>query len=433
MDSKAKTDKKAVELNNKQIFLSWCSEDYSKVLAEIIKDWLKVVFRESHVPEAFHAKHNLSVGEEARKELATQLRKTNFIILCYTPLNLKSEWMLFEAGAIFGQCRKDACICPVLFSNVEFKDLPKVFNGITAAKFDKEDMEKLVFKINKNYKNAVPDHYLKERFSNSWEDFSKKVSSVMSSSDSKANIGCALNVASKSGNCAVKIHPLCEDIQKTFSLLREDKYTFIPPTDFVDDAKRERRRKTCISFDSVWPLTDSGQQYFVPDKNKYEQSENERRQRTPAAGNNGNNEWLESETTLPESLKLRRVVIVDQYERTGRAEEKDVEFLKSYRDRPWRVVGEHLISRGGKSLYREFCIMRFTDEPSKLAYFTYLDKDHKRIFTKGPWDQYKTDDPDYINSLETCFDSLWKISQPIGEWIDSQDRPRNITTDQHPL
>jgi hypothetical protein len=46
----------------------------------------------------------------------------------------------------------------------------------------------------------------------------------------------------------------------------------------------------------------------------------------------------------------------------------------------------------------------------KKAYFTYLDKDHHNLFTKGSWTQYITSNEDYIGHLEQDFNRLLRLS-----------------------
>ena len=79
-----------------QVFLSW-SGRRSKAVAEGLADWLPNVFQGLKV---WMSDKDIGAGERWSLELTKALESSNFGIVCLTPENLKSEWLLFEAGAL---------------------------------------------------------------------------------------------------------------------------------------------------------------------------------------------------------------------------------------------------------------------------------------------------------------------------------------------
>lgn len=391
---------------SKQVFLSWWSGDYSQQIAKIFAGWLNEIF-DGRIPEVYYAKDCLEVGKEIRIALARQLSKTKIIILCYTPHNLKSEWMLFEAGAVFGQCSEDACICPVLFGDLNHNSLPKVFKEIQPVRFDKEGMKKLLGLINETYNHVFDDvRNINTKVDKTWRSVESQIKKTMKSHSPKFD--CPLKVpASRSPeqdfDCHMVRHPLAEDIKKTLSLIAGGRIQLIVPAhNFAEEAGKERSDENCKSFRAVFPITDLGQKYF-----------------------DSHAQWFDDEVGLSSNQKKRiqRIVIV-KHVNGGIADVEVVEYLKKYIDRDWYVIHEEDAKDRNKSLFREFCILQFIIPKRNLAYFTYLDKEHKRFFTKGPWDQYKTKDKEYIEFLEARYELLLNKSKPIKEWVSHQKRIR---------
>lgn len=79
-----------------KVFLSW-SGDRSKAVAEALHSWLPRVLQ---AVEPWTSFDNIERGARWAPELAQVLEETRFGILCLTPENLLSPWLLFEAGAL---------------------------------------------------------------------------------------------------------------------------------------------------------------------------------------------------------------------------------------------------------------------------------------------------------------------------------------------
>ena len=79
-----------------QVFLSW-SGDRSKSVADALKLWLPRVLQGLDV---WMSDHDIRPGERWERQLGGQLEQSSFGVVCLTPENLKSAWLIFEAGAL---------------------------------------------------------------------------------------------------------------------------------------------------------------------------------------------------------------------------------------------------------------------------------------------------------------------------------------------
>ena len=76
------------------IFLSWSGER-SRLVARALADWLPYTLQSV---ECWISDTDIGAGAQWSSELRAQLDSCSFGILCLTPENLTSPWLLFEAG-----------------------------------------------------------------------------------------------------------------------------------------------------------------------------------------------------------------------------------------------------------------------------------------------------------------------------------------------
>lgn len=150
-----------------KVFMSWSGER-SKAVASALSGWLADVFRDV---EPWMSAHNIDAGQRWGHELGEQLGSSNFGILCLTPENLESPWLLFEAGALskfIGQAR----VVPYLFQ-LSTTDVPfplAQFQGVQATNAGTLD---LVKSINTSLERPIPDDRLERFFEKWWPDLEK--------------------------------------------------------------------------------------------------------------------------------------------------------------------------------------------------------------------------------------------------------------------
>ena len=85
---------------------------------------------------------NIPAGERWAQEVAKELESSNFGIICVTPENLGSPWILFEAGAL-AKSLQGAKVIPLLYG-LEFSDVTGPLAQFQAKKLGKEGLSEIV-------------------------------------------------------------------------------------------------------------------------------------------------------------------------------------------------------------------------------------------------------------------------------------------------
>ena len=130
-----------------KIFISW-SGSRSRAAAEVLGTYLPFILQDV---KPFVSSHDLSSGGRWSTQLAKELDEASFGIICLTPDNLHSDWILFEAGALTKHIEGRACCLLLqhlgpadisgplaqfqnrLFTRLEFAKLVADLNGCLAA------------------------------------------------------------------------------------------------------------------------------------------------------------------------------------------------------------------------------------------------------------------------------------------------------------
>jgi hypothetical protein len=159
-------------------FISW-SGDRSKAVALALRDWLPQVINALKV---WVSSVDIEKGTRWGPEIAKRLTDSKVGIICLTPENLKSPWILFEAGALSAKLDR-SLVCPYLF------DLgPADVNGplvqFQASKAEKEDTERLLVTLNRALgTTSLPDRQLATAFGVWWPKLDEQLRTIGSYRD----------------------------------------------------------------------------------------------------------------------------------------------------------------------------------------------------------------------------------------------------------
>jgi len=125
-----------------KVFISWSGER-SRALAEVLSQWLPAVIQ---AVKPYYSPDDIAKGSRWSTEIAEELEKSRVGLICVTRENLDAPWIMFEAGALskLGKSR----VCPILFG-VDPTDIQGPLVQFQAAKFEKEDLQRVVRMINK--------------------------------------------------------------------------------------------------------------------------------------------------------------------------------------------------------------------------------------------------------------------------------------------
>ena|ERR1044072_4427570 len=145
-----------------KVFLSWSGER-SQAIAEALRDWLPKVIQ---AIQPWMSAVDIERGARWSSDIAAELEKTSFGILCLTPENLDAAWIHFEAGAL-SKTLEQTFVCPYLFE-LEPTDLKGPLVQFNAAKANKEDTRKLVLTMNEALEIPLAKATIEESYEVWW-------------------------------------------------------------------------------------------------------------------------------------------------------------------------------------------------------------------------------------------------------------------------
>lgn len=157
-----------------KVFVSWSGER-SRELAQALHGWLPLVL---HYVKPWLSDADVSAGDRWATVVAKELETSNFGIICVTPENLNSPWLLFEAGAL-AKAMQGSKVIPLLF-NLEFSDISGPLAQFQAKKCDRDGIYEVVTSINKSSDTGVPDDRKNQLFSALWPELGHQFDSIPS-------------------------------------------------------------------------------------------------------------------------------------------------------------------------------------------------------------------------------------------------------------
>ncbi|MBD0333577.1 MAG: TIR domain-containing protein [Chitinophagaceae bacterium] len=144
------------------IFISW-SGTRSKTVANALKSWLEYLFPEVHT---WMSDRDISPGTNWFEELSKKLESSAYGIICLTPENTSSPWLLFEAGAL-SKAVKSSRVVPFCFG-LDPVQVQQPLAQFQSVKADKEGVLKMVRSINELLTNKLKDEALNISFDFWW-------------------------------------------------------------------------------------------------------------------------------------------------------------------------------------------------------------------------------------------------------------------------
>lgn len=130
--------------NTMDIFISWSGER-SRGIAEAIREWLPKIMNSV---KPWMSQTDISKGSRWNPDIAKNLDTAKAGIFCLTPSNLKSESILYEAGAISKSVNESRVY--TLLAGVEIAELRWPLAQFQATSLNKDDIRKMLQDINKD-------------------------------------------------------------------------------------------------------------------------------------------------------------------------------------------------------------------------------------------------------------------------------------------
>lgn len=163
-----------------KVFISWSGE-LSKELASTINEWLHEVIQ---TIDTYFSPNDIEKGSKWDAEISKNLEASSVGLICLTPDNLNSRWILFEAGALSKTVDKSR-VCTILF-NISPTDVEQPLAGFQATPFSKEEFEKLIKTIFENCETGIHEFsVVKKSFDRCWDDFEAKVKTLLTKPSKK--------------------------------------------------------------------------------------------------------------------------------------------------------------------------------------------------------------------------------------------------------
>jgi len=155
-----------------KVFISWSGER-SQALALALREWLPLVL---HYVEPWLSEADVAAGDRWAQAVAKELEASNFGVICVTPENVGSPWVLFEAGAL-AKSMQGARVIPLLF-NLEFSDITGPLAQFQAKKVERSGLGEVIQSINHATDQAIPEDRAKQLFAALWPEFEKQLASI---------------------------------------------------------------------------------------------------------------------------------------------------------------------------------------------------------------------------------------------------------------
>ena len=142
--------------------MSW-SGKRSKAVANALREWLPLVLQ---YVEPWVSDKDIAAGDRWAQALTEKLDTANFGIICVTPENIGSEWLVFEAGAL-SKSMLDGKVIPLLFG-LDSSDLGGPLSQFQAQKMDKTGIMAVVRAINKAAEKRASEQIIEQLVPTLW-------------------------------------------------------------------------------------------------------------------------------------------------------------------------------------------------------------------------------------------------------------------------
>ena len=161
-----------------KIFISWSGE-VSHEVAKALRDWLPSVIQ-SVIP--YVSSEDIDKGARWSSDIATELDKSSFGILCITPDNIDAPWLNFEAGAL-GKSVEKSRVCPFLFK-IKSSDMKGPILQYQSTIHDRGDVLKLIKAINEACEeNRLEETRLERAFEVWWPKLDEELNKIVVSGE----------------------------------------------------------------------------------------------------------------------------------------------------------------------------------------------------------------------------------------------------------
>src|SRR5262245_18565751 len=109
------------------------------------------------------SREDIEAGARWNDELSKNLQEMNFGLICLTPENQNSHWILFEAGVLAKALDKSR-VCPYLIGLEPAQITSRPLAQFQAKRSNKEETFELICAINGKIDSPLPQEHIKRTF-----------------------------------------------------------------------------------------------------------------------------------------------------------------------------------------------------------------------------------------------------------------------------
>jgi hypothetical protein len=164
-----------------KVFISWSGER-SQAVAQALRKWLQYVL---HYVQPWVSETDIAAGERWAQSVAKELETCHFGIICVTPENVGSPWILFEAGALAKSMQ--GRVTPLLY-DLEFTDVGGPLSQFQAKKISKAGLTEIILSINQVAEKRDSDERVREMVDALWPKFEELVADIPDDAPSAKHI-----------------------------------------------------------------------------------------------------------------------------------------------------------------------------------------------------------------------------------------------------
>lgn len=155
------------------VFISW-SGHRSGAVAHVLRKWLPLMV---NAINPWLSSEDIDKGSRWATDIASRLGTAKAGIICLTPSNVNSPWILFEAGAI-SRTMTSAYVCTLLIG-LEPSDVKGPLAQFQATNTKREEIWKLVGTLNKALgKLALDGRQLQQAFEALWPNLESELRNI---------------------------------------------------------------------------------------------------------------------------------------------------------------------------------------------------------------------------------------------------------------
>lgn len=151
------------------VFISW-SGQRSERAALALKRWLESELAPCPV---WMSQADLSPGHRWDRALHEQLRLSTIGVLCVTPENLQSAWLLYEAGALAIATRSGSVIPYLIDAGPD--SLPAPLQQFQSVRADRKGTQQLLVTISSSLRPQPLSEQCFQRFDQTWESLAREL------------------------------------------------------------------------------------------------------------------------------------------------------------------------------------------------------------------------------------------------------------------